>query len=314
MKNSGVININKPEGYTSHDVVARLRRRLGIKRVGHTGTLDPMATGVLPVCYGKATRIIEYYDHDWKTYEAELELGKVSDTLDSTGEVVEERSAAGVTREDVLALEPMYRGTITQIPPRYSALKINGRPLYKYAREGQEIDIDSKKREIEIRSFAFTSIDIPTRKVSFTVTCSKGTYIRRICAEIGELLGTGAVMTKLERTRSGVFEIVDAYNLDDVLAMNDEELEKIVIDCDSTIINLRKLVLKEGSEPFYFNGRKIEPRYYSSAGSDSFENANDGDIFPDLYRLYDVHGDFLGTCRMLEDGVLKPEKVIGNRD
>ena len=93
MKNSGVININKPEGYTSHDVVARLRRRLGIKRVGHTGTLDPMATGVLPVCYGKATRIIEYYDHDWKTYEAELELGKISDTLDSTGEVVEERSA-----------------------------------------------------------------------------------------------------------------------------------------------------------------------------------------------------------------------------
>ena len=194
MKNSGVININKPEGYTSHDVVARLRRRLGIKRVGHTGTLDPMATGVLPVCYGKATRIIEYYDHDWKTYEAELELGKVSDTLDSTGEVVEERSAAGVTREDVLALEPMYRGTITQIPPRYSALKINGRPLYKYAREGQEIDIDSKKREIEIRSFAFTSIDIPTRKVSFTVTCSKGTYIRSICAEIGELLGTGACL------------------------------------------------------------------------------------------------------------------------
>ena len=205
MKNSGVININKPEGYTSHDVVAKLRRKLGIKRVGHTGTLDPMATGVLPVCFGKDTRLIEYYDHDWKTYVAELELGKITDTLDITGEVLEEREVKDITAEDVESIAARYRGTITQIPPKYSALKVNGRPLYKYAREGQEIDIEAKKRQIEIKHFEFNFIDIDSKKVSFIVTCSKGTYIRSICSEIGELLGVGATVTKLVRTKSGVF-------------------------------------------------------------------------------------------------------------
>lgn len=164
MKNNGVININKPEGYTSHDVVAKLRRKLGIKRVGHTGTLDPMATGVLPICFGKDTRLIEYYDNDWKTYEAELELGKITDTLDITGEILEEYEVNGITIEDIESIAGRYKGIITQIPPKYSALKVNGRPLYKYAREGQEIDIEAKKRQIEIKDFAFKSIDIASKK------------------------------------------------------------------------------------------------------------------------------------------------------
>ena len=254
MKNSGVININKPEGYTSHDVVAKLRHKLGIKRVGHTGTLDPMATGVLPVCFGKDTRLIEYYDHDWKTYVAELELGKITDTLDITGEVLEEREVKDITAEDVESLAARYRGTITQIPPKYSALKVNGRPLYKYAREGQEIDIEAKKRQIEIKHFEFNFIDIDSKKVSFIVTCSKGTYIRSICSEIGELLGVGATMTKLVRTKSGVFTDESSHDLEQVLEMSESELNDIIISGESTILNLRKLVLKNGSEPFYFNG------------------------------------------------------------
>ena len=239
MKNSGVININKPEGYTSHDVVAKLRRKLGIKRVGHTGTLDPMATGVLPICFGKDTRLIEYYDHDWKTYEAELELGKITDTLDITGEVLEEREVKDITSEDIELLACRYRGTITQIPPKYSALKVNGRPLYKYAREGQEIDIKAKKRQIEIKHFTFKSIDIASKKVSFTVTCSKGTYIRSICSEIGELLGVGATMTRLVRTKSGVFTYEASHDLEKVLEMSESDLDDIIIIGEPTIINLR---------------------------------------------------------------------------
>lgn len=329
MKSSGVININKPEGYTSHDVVARLRRKLGIKRVGHTGTLDPMATGVLPICFGKDTRLIEYYDHDWKTYEAELELGKITDTLDITGEILEEREVSGITVQEVEALADRYRGTISQIPPKYSALKVNGKPLYKYAREGQDIDIEAKKRQIEILNFAFTSIDIPSKKVSFTVTCSKGTYIRSICSEIGEILGVGATMTNLVRTKSGIFTQDTAHDLDKVLNMNETELDSIIKAGESTIVNLRKLVLRRGSESFYFNGSLIESKYYRAFSDDdesfiteqgklSDESINMSNhefaFFDKLYRLYSEDGDFLGTCRMNHDGILKPEKVMGNRD
>lgn len=329
MKNSGVININKPEDYTSHDVVARLRRKLGIKRVGHTGTLDPMATGVLPICFGKDTRLIEYYDHDWKTYEAELELGKITDTLDITGEILEERELTGITVQEVEALADRYRGTISQIPPKYSALKLNGKPLYKYALEGQDIDIEAKKRQIEILNFAFTSIDIPLKKVSFTVTCSKGTYIRSICSEIGEILGVGATMTSLVRTKSGIFTQETAHDLDKVMNMNDTELDSIIKTGESTIVNLRKLVLRRGSEPFYFNGRLIASKYYRAFSDDdetlitehgelSDESINMSShelaLFDDLYRLYSEDGDFLGTCRMNQGGILKPEKVMGKRD
>ena len=325
MKNNGVININKPEGYTSHDVVAKLRRKLGIKRVGHTGTLDPMATGVLPICFGKDTRLIEYYDNDWKTYEAELELGKVTDTLDITGEILEEYEVNGITIEDIESIAGRYKGIITQIPPKYSALKVNGRPLYKYAREGQEIDIEAKKRQIEIKDFTFKSIDIASKKVSFTVTCSKGTYIRSICSEIGEILGVGATMTRLVRTKSGVFAEEASHDLDKVLKMSESELDGIIINGESTIVNLRKLVLRRGSEPFYLNGRLIERKYYTTyedahnvdkSSKKEFFNiaADELNLFDNVYRLYSEDGVFLGTCHMNQDGILKPEKVMGNRD
>ena len=144
MFENGILNINKPEGWTSQDVVAKLRGRLHIRRVGHTGTLDPMATGVLPVCFGKATRIIEYYDDDFKTYEAEMKLGMVTDTLDITGTVLETKPV-DVSEEDVIQAIDSFRGWITQIPPKYSALKVNGKPLYKYTREGVEVEIKSRK-------------------------------------------------------------------------------------------------------------------------------------------------------------------------
>lgn len=308
MKNSGVINIYKPEGLTSHDVVSKVRRKLGIKRVGHTGTLDPMATGVLPICFGKATRIIEYYDNDWKTYIAKMRLGIITDTLDITGEIIEERDSGNVTRQDILDLANYYSGEITQIPPKYSALKVNGKHLYEYAREGKEIDIEAKKRTIKIKEFQFTDIDIEAKEVSFRVICSKGTYIRSICAEIGDKLGCGATMLSLVRTRSGYFYIEDAINLDEFTQMDEVQVQNTIIDVDKTIVNLKKLLLFEGSEPFYFNGRIIDKQYYKKLQSPANE-----DYFADIYRLYDVKGNFLGTVRMSQDGKLKPEKVMGNR-
>lgn len=308
MKDRGVININKPIGLTSHDVVSKVRKKLGIKRVGHTGTLDPMATGVLPICFGKATRIIEYYANDWKTYQAKMELGKVTDTLDITGKILEEYSIRNICENTLKKLEAYYCGEISQVPPKYSALKVNGKPLYEYARAGKEIDIESKRRTVIIKDFRFTDINIESKEITFEVTCSKGTYIRSICAEIGEKLGCGAVMTGLVRTKSGYFDIEDAVSLDDFCDMDIAELDNAIIDADKTIVNLRKLQLLKGSEPFYFNGRIIEPQYYKEMLS-----PDGNDYFNNIYRLYDVYDNFLGTVRMDDDGKLKPEKVMGNR-
>lgn len=141
----GVINIYKPEGLTSHDVVARVRRRLGIRRTGHTGTLDPMATGVLPVCFGRATRMIEYYDGDFKTYKAELQLGGITDTLDSTGSFLEKRDFTQVTEAGLRDAVLSFEGEIRQVPPKYSALKVNGKPLYEYARKGLDVDVEKRQ-------------------------------------------------------------------------------------------------------------------------------------------------------------------------
>ena len=184
MFENGILNINKPEGWTSQDVVAKLRGRLHIRRVGHTGTLDPMATGVLPVCFGKATRIIEYYDDDFKTYEAEMKLGMVTDTLDITGTVLETKPV-DVSEEDVIQTIDSFRGWIIQIPPKYSALKVNGKKLYELAREGREVE--RKPRDIEIFSLDILEMQLP--RVRFRVHCSKGTYIRTLCQDIGEEAG-----------------------------------------------------------------------------------------------------------------------------
>lgn len=160
----GVINIYKPEGLTSHDVVARVRRRLGIRRTGHTGTLDPMATGVLPVCFGRATRMIEYYDGDFKTYKAELQLGGITDTLDSTGSFLEKRDFSQVTEAGLRDAVLSFEGEIRQVPPKYSALKVNGKPLYEYARKGLDVDVEKKARNVFIKSISIDSVDMTRGK------------------------------------------------------------------------------------------------------------------------------------------------------
>ena len=308
MFENGILNINKPEGWTSQDVVAKLRGRLHIRRVGHTGTLDPMATGVLPVCFGKATRIIEYYDDDFKTYEAEMKLGMVTDTLDITGTVLETKPV-DVSEEDVIQAIDSFRGWITQIPPKYSALKVNGKPLYKYAREGVEVEI--KSRKIYVADIQAIEVNLGENRILFRVTCSKGTYIRTICDDIGKKLGCGGTMTALQRTQSGCFRVEDARTLPEILEMTDEELERCVIPMDETLVHLGRIELKSmESVPFYYNGQEIDTGYVNVLASPAVPEAlQEGSRLGDKYRVYDPEGKFLGISSLREN-TLYPEKVI----
>lgn len=308
MFENGILNINKPEGWTSQDVVAKLRGRLHIRRVGHTGTLDPMATGVLPVCFGKATRIIEYYDDDFKTYEAEMKLGMVTDTLDITGTVLETKPV-DVSEDDVIQTIDSFRGWITQIPPKYSALKVNGKPLYKYAREGVEVEI--KSRKIYVEDIQPVEVNLGENRILFRVTCSKGTYIRTICDDIGKKLGCGGTMTSLQRTQSGCFRVEDARTLPEILEMTDEELERCVIPMDETLVHLGRIELKSmESVPFYYNGREIDTGSVNVLASPAVPEAmQEESRLGDKYRVYDPEGKFLGISSLREN-TLYPEKVI----
>lgn len=327
MITEGILNINKPEGWTSQDVCAKLRGRLHIKKIGHTGTLDPMATGVLPVCIGRATRIIEYYDKDLKSYHATMKLGVVTDTLDITGEVLEETpvriidetaktSEASCTdtqytdacvkmivTSDIKRAFAEYTGEIVQIPPKYSALKIGGRRAYDLAREGKEVEI--KARTITVASNEITLIDAEAAVIEFDVVCSKGTYIRTICDDIGRQLGCGATMTALIRTSNGYFRLEDALELKDVIEMTDEELEKHIIPADETLKMPGTVLLDNNRVIAFRNGHSSSGRTYEIIETGRFDN---------IYKVYskkdkNTHGDFLGMGEIRE-GELVPSKVM----
>ena len=239
----GVLNINKPAGWTSQDVCAKLRGRLHIKRIGHTGTLDPMATGVLPVCFGKATRVIEYYGNDHKSYHCCMKLGIETDTLDITGKVLRTGDYAEVSEKAVREAFKAFDGVIEQTPPKYSALMIDGKRAYDLARAGKDFEI--KPRKVTIYDIAATKIDLENGELEFDVTCSKGTYIRTICDDIGRALGCGAAMTALTRTGSGYFKIEDSNTIEEVIEAADdpEKLTKMIIEPEITLEKLGKAIL-----------------------------------------------------------------------
>ena len=246
----GILNINKPQGMTSHDVVRDLRRLLGVKKIGHTGTLDPMATGVLPVCIGRATRITEYTDLDFKKYRCTLRLGLVTDTQDIWGEILEENSTAAVTTEAVREAFSGFHGKIMQKPPMYSAVKVAGRRLYDYARAGETVEV--KERQVYIKTLEIEGMnfahDTDVKKVTFTVECSKGTYIRTVCQDVGRRLGCGATMENLERLASGRFKIeeaIDLYELVDTYSVRRFEGEKYFVEPagEAALLEIEKLIL-----------------------------------------------------------------------
>lgn len=213
----GFLNIYKPKGMTSHDVVATMRRVLHIKQIGHTGTLDPFAEGVLPVCIGKATRLIEYLDDD-KEYFAEIKFGIETDTYDLDGKVVEV-SDKKVTEDEISVLLPKLRGEIFQMPPVYSAIKINGKKLYEYAREGKDVKIEPRK--VFIEKLELVNFDNEHQSAKILVKCSKGTYIRSIAHDLGAAACCGAHLTKLVRTQAGRFLIGESKHLDDFKTPDD---------------------------------------------------------------------------------------------
>jgi tRNA pseudouridine55 synthase len=207
---NGILLIDKPQGMTSHDVVRRVRRLLRTRRVGHTGTLDPLATGVLPVAVGEATRIVQFLMEGDKTYRAVLKLGEITTTQDAEGEVLERRPVEGITVEAVIAAARSFAGVIHQLPPMYSALKKDGVPLYRLARQG--IEVERESREVRIDRLQILDVDLPL--VTLEVDCSKGTYVRTLCHDLGLALGTGAHLVALRRTRSGSFTEADCVKLE----------------------------------------------------------------------------------------------------
>jgi tRNA pseudouridine55 synthase len=213
----GFFVIDKPVGVTSHDIVAMVRRAIGQKKVGHTGTLDPFATGVLPVAVGDGTKTIQFLDESVKEYRAVLRLGITTDTQDLTGQVTCERDWSGLTPGDLERLVPQFSGTLSQLPPMFSALKQGGVPLYKLARQG--VEVERELREVEIHSLSFDWIRLP--EAAFTVRCSRGTYVRTLAYDLGEALGCGAHLLELRRTQSGLFREAEAISIEELRAASD---------------------------------------------------------------------------------------------
>ena len=241
----GVVNIYKEKGFTSHDVVAKLRGIVKQKKIGHTGTLDPDAEGGLPVCFGKATKLCDMLTDKDKTYETVLLLGKTTDTQDISGEVLKEGNTQQITEEMLRDAILSFVGEYAQIPPMYSALKVNGKKLYELAREGKEVE--RKARPVTIYHIQIKEIQMP--RVRMEVRCSKGTYIRTLCHDIGETLGCGGCMEELLRTQVERFEIKDSICLSEVEELwNTGELMAKVVPIDEMFSNYQKLVLTPEGE------------------------------------------------------------------
>ena len=246
---NGVINVYKPVGCTSFDVVAALKKICNTGKVGHTGTLDPLASGVLPVCVGKATKIVDYIMEDIKIYKTQLKLGITTDTYDLEGKVTSSKNV-DVNDEEIFRVIKKYMGQISQVTPMYSAIKVNGRKLYDLARAG--IEIERKGRLITIYNIYDISISLPF--VNFTVKCSKGTYIRSLCYDIGRDLNCGAVMTKLERIKSGNFGIENSINIQ---SLNSENIGDYLISIENALEKYKKINLDKRFKKLLINGVKM---------------------------------------------------------
>lgn len=247
----GFLNIYKPKDITSHDVVSYLRRVTKIKQIGHTGTLDPFAEGVLPVCIGKSTRLIEYLSDD-KAYIATVQFGKTTDTYDIEGEVLLE-SDIKVKEDELLSALTKYRGEIEQIPPKYSAIKVNGKKLYEYARAGVEVEI--KSRKVIIEEIKLLSFDSNLQTAEIYIKCSKGTYIRTIGYDLGQDLGCGAYLSGLKRVQAGDFSVEDSIPLYDLKTVEDVE-KNLIPPIDK--LPLKKVILDDNEYKRVSNGMPIK--------------------------------------------------------
>ena len=248
----GIIVVDKPSGYTSFDIVAIIRRLSGERRVGHTGTLDPMATGVLPVLLGSATKVQIFMENADKVYEAEMKLGITTDTQDITGKLLSE-SSVYVTEEEIIDTLNSFKGDISQIPPMYSAVKMKGKKLYELAREGKEVERETRK--VKIISNELINFEKGSNIVKIRVKCSKGTYIRTLCSDMGQYLGCGATLSALRRTESNGFSISDSVTLDKIKEYgNSEKLESLILSLDRVFERKRELPVTYPQAVRFTNG------------------------------------------------------------
>ena len=289
---NGVINVFKNTGMTSFDVVRIIKKLAGTGKVGHTGTLDPEASGVLPICIGKATKIIDYIMDSEKVYEVEFKLGLKTTTYDLEGDIIEEKDCSKLTEEMVTEVINSFKGEYSQVPPMYSALKQNGVRLYELARKG--IEVHREGRLINIYNIEIESINMPY--VIMKVTCSKGTYIRSLCYDIGEKLGVGGTMTKLKRSQTSKFNEEESVNIED---LTKENIEKYLIDIEDALDTYDKLVVLNKFSDLLINGVKVFDKRFTK------ENY----IAGKLYRVYNEDGKFIGLGR--GDGkAFKIEKLL----
>ena len=294
---SGIVNVYKEKGFTSHDVVAKLRGILHQKKIGHTGTLDPDAVGVLPVCLGRATKLCDMLTDQTKTYETVLLLGQVTDTQDISGMILEE-SKVTVNPQEVIEAILKYLGDYDQIPPMYSALKVGGKKLYQLAREG--IGVERKPRRVQILDIQILKMDLP--RVTMSVTCSKGTYIRTLCHDIGADLGCGGCMESLIRTQVGNFSIENSLTLKEIeeKVIKDTFLNDIMSIPDM-FTHLPKVVVKRKYHKLIYNGN---PFYVEHCIDETEHACQDGQV-----RVYDEDETFIGIFKR-DDSLYVPVKMF----
>jgi len=300
----GILVVNKEPGWTSHDVVAKMRRIMGMAKVGHAGTLDPAATGVLPVLLGRATRIAEYLLEWDKEYRAVLRLGETTDTQDATGRVLSQADASGISEDMLRQTIAQFRGPQRQIPPMYSAVKVGGKPLYKAARAGESVE--RAERAIVVHVLDILAID--GRDVTIRVVCSKGTYIRTLCADIGQALGVGGHMYALERLRVGPLSIEQALTVGQVAAQAAIGMvEKNVVTLNQALDRLPALRVNGEQARFVLHGGAVAP-----AGLGELS----GSAEPVPVRLQDDGGRLLaiGMYDTRAAGTIKVHKVLANID
>ncbi len=293
---NGILNIIKPPGMTSFDVVAYLRGILKIKKIGHTGTLDPDVAGVLPVCVGKATRAIEYIIEKDKLYRAELTLGVETDTQDSSGRVVSvSRVTAGAG--EIEGVIKGYVGKYSQLPPMYSAVKVDGRKLYELARKG--ITVERKPREVEIYSIKIIEMN-ESGKVLFDVACSKGTYIRTLCFDIGRELGCGGHMSFLIRTRAGSFDIGSALTLEEAASMAEKgKTSEMLAGVEEVFLHLNSLSLERECEKRFLNGAAVPIDAADVKAGQAVRIYGTGELFLGLGEIRQADGRLLLKSKKL---------------
>ena len=281
---NGILCMNKPQDFTSFDVIGKLRGILHMKRLGHTGTLDPMATGVLPILVGTATKACDILPNQDKTYQATVVFGKATDTLDIWGKPLQDYPEQHVTEAALRAILPEFLGDITQLPPMYSAVSVNGKRLYELARKGETVERPT--RTVHIDAITLDAFDETQQTATLTVSCGKGTYIRTLLSDMGQRLGGDAVMTALTRTAACGYPLQDCLTFEQVTAaMADGTLEEHLLPTDSLFSSYPKLRLNAAQERMFCNGVKLDLKRLRNLQPDQ-----------DIYTVYGATGTFLGTA------------------